>query len=175
VYARHGPGHEMTEHRETSEFDRWVAALQQAILENEQALFSAKVLAEAREPYSLGVMNGFDGYGLVVGACGDTMEFFLGRNGERIERISFMTDGCGPTVACASMLSRMVQGKRLAEAAAIEAAEVILALDGLPPEHVHCATLAVSTLRQAISRCGQEGDVGQDTTQPATQGEIGSE
>jgi nitrogen fixation protein NifU and related proteins len=166
VCARHGPEYEMTEHREINGFDSWVAALQQAILEHEQALFSAKVLAEAREPHSLGVMNECDGYGLVVGPCGDTMEFFLQRDGERIERASFMTDGCGPTVACGSMLSRMVQGKRLAEAAAVEAAELVLALDGLPPEHVHCATLAVSTLRQAISCCGQ------DATQPATEGEI---
>jgi nitrogen fixation NifU-like protein len=146
----------MSEHTETDELNRWAAALQQAILERELALFSAKVLAEAREPYRLGVMDEFDGYGLVVGPCGDTMEFFLRRDGERIERISFMTDGCGPTVACGSMLSRMVQGRRLAEAAAIEAANVILALDGLPPEHIHCATLAVNTLQQAIANCSSE-------------------
>jgi nitrogen fixation NifU-like protein len=67
-----------------------------------------------------------------------------------------MTDGCGPTVACGSMLTRMVQGRNPAEAAAIEAAELILALDGLPPEHIHCATLAVNTLHQAIANCCPE-------------------
>ena len=41
--------------------------------------------------------------------------------------------------------------------AAIEAAEVIIALDGLPPEHIHCATLAVNTLREAIVDCQPEG------------------
>jgi nitrogen fixation NifU-like protein len=143
----------MTEQREKNDFDRWVAALQEAILEREQALYSAKVLAEARQPQNMGVMHDFDGYGLVVGPCGDTMEFFLRLNGERIEEAAFMTDGCGPTVACGSMLTRMAQGKSLAEAAAIEAAEVIIALDGLPAEHVHCATLAVNTLQQAIADC----------------------
>ena len=147
----------MTEQTETNDFDRFVAALQAAILEREQALFSAKVLAEARQPQNMGVMDTFDGYGLVFGSCGDTMEVFLRVDGERIEKASFMTDGCGPTVACGSMLTRMAQGKSLAEAAAIEAAEVIIALDGLPPEHIHCATLAVNTLREAIADCCPEG------------------
>jgi nitrogen fixation NifU-like protein len=148
---------DMAEQIETNDFERWVAALQEAILERERALFSARVLAEARQPQNMGVMNEFDGYGLVLGPCGDTMEIFLGLNGGRIEKAAFMTDGCGPTVACGSVLTQMVQGQSLAEAAAIEAAELILALDGLPPEHVHCATLAVNTLQQAITDCSTEG------------------
>lgn len=148
----------MAEQGETSDFDRWVTALQAAILECEQALFSARVLAEARQPRNLGIMDGSDGYGLVFGPCGDTMEISLRLNGERIERATFMTDGCGPTVACGSMVTGMVLGKSLAEAAALEAAEVIIALDGLPAEHVHCATLAVNTLHQAIADCCPEGD-----------------
>lgn len=146
----------MPEQGETNDFDRWVAALQEAILERERALFSAKVLTEARQPQNMGVMDDPDGYGLVFGSCGDTMEVFLQLNGERIDKLAFMTDGCGPTVACGSILTRMAQGKSLAEAAAIEAADVITALDGLPPEHIHCATLAVSTLHQAIADCCPE-------------------
>ena len=147
----------MTEQTDTNDFDRLVAALQEAILEREQAMFSAKVLAEARQPHNMSVMDQFDGYGLVFGSCGDTMEIFVRLDGERIQEASFMTDGCGPTVACGSLLTRMVQGKSLAEAAAIEAAEVIIALDGLPPEHIHCATLAVNTLREAIADCCPKG------------------
>jgi len=85
------------------------------------------------------------------------MEFFVRLNGERIEEVSFMTDGCGPTVACGSMVTKMAQGRSLAEAAAIEAAEVLLSLDGLPAEHVHCATLAVNTLHEALADCRPEG------------------
>ena len=147
----------MTEQTDTSDFDRFVAALQEAILEREQATFSAKVLAEARQPHNMGVMDQFDGYGLVFGSCGDAMEIFLRLSGEQIDQASFMTDGCGPTVACGSLLTRMAQGKSLAEAAAIDAAEVIIALDGLPPEHIHCATLAVNTLREAIADCSPKG------------------
>ncbi len=95
----------MTGQEETNDLDRWVAALQAAILEREQALFSARVLAESRQPQHVGLMDDPDGYGLVFGPCGDTMEMFLRLNGERIEGMSFMTDGCGPTVACGSMLT----------------------------------------------------------------------
>ena len=143
----------MAERRETSDFERWVAALQQALLEREREIFSEKVLEEAHQPQNVGIMLDPDGHALLCGPCGDVMEMFLRVRDSRIEIAAFMTDGCGPTVACGSMLTRMVQGKRLEEAAAIEAADLIIALDGLPPEHVHCATLAVHTLRQAIDTC----------------------
>ena len=143
----------MAEQPETSDFERWVAALQQAILEREQELFSAVVLQEARQPQNMRVMLDADGHALLLGSCGDTMEMFVQVRDSRIKAAAFMTDGCGLTVACGSMLTGMAQGKTLEEAAVIEAADLILALDGLPPEHVHCATLAVHTLHQALEDC----------------------
>jgi nitrogen fixation NifU-like protein len=105
----------------------------------------------------MGMMLDPDGYGLVCGPCGDTMQMFLRVQDSRIEIAAFLTDGCGPTVACGSMLTQMARGQGLGEAEAIEAADLIIALDGLPPEHVHCATLAVNTLRAAIAGHRQEG------------------
>ena len=67
----------MTEQEETNNLDRWVIALQQALLEQAEAMFSATVLAEARQPHNMGVMDAFDGYGLVTGPCGDIMEIFV--------------------------------------------------------------------------------------------------
>ena len=153
---------DMTEQAETNDLDRWVAALQAALLEAQRAIFSEKVLAEANEPQNVGIMDEADGYGIVFGSCGDTMEFFVRLNGDRIQDVSFMTDGCGPTIACGSMVTRMAKGKSLTEAAAIEGADVILALDGLPPEHVHCATLAASTLQEAIADCAAGDACGAD-------------
>ncbi len=140
----------MAEQREENDFARWVAALQQAIIEQDRALFSETVLREARHPRNMTVMLEADGHALLHGPCGDTMEIFLRIHDSQIETAAFMTDGCGPTVACGSMLTRMVQGKSLEEAGALEAAELIIALDGLPPEHIHCATLAVDTLHAAM-------------------------
>jgi len=148
----------MAEQQETNDFDRWVAALQQALLEQEQAIFSAKVLEEARHPQNVGIMLEPDGHAFLTGPCGDSMEMFLRVRDSRIEIAAFMTDGCGPTVACGSMLTKMVRGKALQEAASIEAADLIVALDGLPAEHIHCATLAVQTLQQAMDACHPQSE-----------------
>jgi nitrogen fixation NifU-like protein len=152
----------VAEQRETSDFERWVVALQQALLERERLIFSERVINEARNPQNVGMMLDPDGHALVCGPCGDTMEMFLRVRDSRIEIAAFMTDGCGPTAACGSMLTTMVRGKSLEEAVAIDAGDLIIALDGLPPEHVHCATLAVQALRQAIDTCQQQSE-GQGT------------
>jgi nitrogen fixation NifU-like protein len=146
----------LTEQRNTIDFERWVELLQAEILRREQEMFSARVLAEARDPKNLGAILDPDGRAAVTGPCGDTMEIFLRVNGSRIEEAAFLTDGCGPTVACGSLVTQMVEGKTLEEATTLEAADLILALDGLPPEHIHCATLAVNTLQQAIADCSPE-------------------
>jgi nitrogen fixation NifU-like protein len=136
---------------ETADFDTIVAILQRALSEQIEAVYSGAVLEEARHPHNLGALLDPDGHAVVLGSCGDTMEMFLRINGSRIEVATFGTDGCGPTVACGSMLTRMVQGMTLDQAGAVDGADLILALDGLPAEHVHCATLAVEALREAIA------------------------
>lgn len=137
--------------------DRMVAEVQRQITEQEEALYSARVLAEARHPRNLGAMLEPDAHAAVRGPCGDRMEIFLRLNGSRIQLAAFMTDGCAPTVACGSMLTTMVQGMTLEQAVAIEGGDLIIALDSLPADHVHCATLAVNTLRQAIAHRRQKG------------------
>ncbi|OPX37063.1 MAG: hypothetical protein B1H13_13500 [Desulfobacteraceae bacterium 4484_190.3] len=42
-----------------------------------------------------------DGYGKRTGDCGDTVEFFLTIFGGRIKSVSFKTNGCINTNACA--------------------------------------------------------------------------
>jgi nitrogen fixation protein NifU and related proteins len=127
-----------------------MAELQNEIAAQEAAICSARVLAEAQHPRNLGAMLDPDGHAFLFGACGDMIEIFFRLEGPRIKVATFMTDGCGPTVACGSMLTTMVQGKTLDQAAAIRAADLVAALDGLPQDHVHCASLAVNALRLAI-------------------------
>jgi nitrogen fixation NifU-like protein len=140
------------EHQEeTTNFDRVVAELQRAIIEQEQALYSARVIEEAHNPTNMGRMAEPDAYGIVHGWCGDTMEIYLRLDEESVKEATFVTDGCGPSVACGSMLTRMVQGMSLEEASGIRPEDLIVALDGLPEDSVHCAELAVKTLWEAIA------------------------
>jgi len=144
---------------EVTDFERMVAELQGQITEQERTLYSDKVIEEAHNPSNLGRMPKPDAYGIVHGWCGDTMEIYLRLNGSRIREATFMTDGCGPSVACGSMLTRLLQGVSLEEASQIEPEDLITALDGLPDESVHCAELTVSTLQEAIANRHAEGKV----------------
>jgi nitrogen fixation NifU-like protein len=140
----------MAEQDSRPSIDRIFAALQAAIAEQERALYSEIVLREARNPTHLEVMEDADAVARILGWCGDTMQFYLRLDGGRIEAATFTTDGCGPTVACGNMLARMVCGMSLSEAGQIAPRDLIRALDGLPEENLHCADLAVNTLRKAL-------------------------
>ena len=104
-------------------------------------------------------MSAPDAVGIVQGWCGDTMEIYLRMNSSRIREATFMTDGCGPTVACGSVLTTMARGMSLDEASEITPENLIAALDGLPEESVHCAELAVNTLQEAIANGRADGSM----------------
>jgi nitrogen fixation NifU-like protein len=141
----------MEHQEETTDFDRMVAELQREIIEQARATYSAQVIEEFYHPTNLGRMSAPDACGIVHGWCGDTMEIYLRLNGQRIREATFMTDGCGPSVACGSMLTTMARGMSLEEAGQITPQDLLAALGGLPEESVHCAELAVSTLHEAIA------------------------
>lgn len=140
--------------------DRLVEGLERQVMEQARAVYSDKVIQEFHNPRNLSRMPAPDAWGIVHGWCGDTMEVYLRLDGERIEQATFMTDGCVPTVACGSMLTQMATGMSLAEAAKIEPEDLIAILDGLPEENLHCAELAVNTLREAIANGGRVRDEG---------------
>jgi nitrogen fixation NifU-like protein len=137
--------------RENDHLNWLVAELQRQIDEQERTLYSAKVIQEVHHPRNVGRMPEPDAHAVVRGWCGDTMEIYLRLNGERIEAATFFTDGCGPTVACGSKLTKMVTGMSPKQAGQVSAQELIDALDGLPEDSLHCAELAVQTLQAAIA------------------------
>jgi nitrogen fixation NifU-like protein len=134
-----------------SDFDRLVADLQQQVIEQALQVYSTKVVESYYHPQNLGRLAQPDAHSVLQGPCGDTMEFFLRFRGMHVKRATFITDGCGPTVACGSVLTTMVEGLSLEEVASIEPEDLIDALGGLPEESVHCARLAIETLRAAIA------------------------
>ena len=135
-----------------SDFERFVEQLQRKIDEQERELYSARVIEHARDPRNVGSLENADGFAVVTGWCGDTMKIYLRLGPERtIRQVTFITDGCGPTLACGSMMTVLVRGLSPEEALKISADKLIRALDGLPAESVHCAELTVNTLRAAIA------------------------
>lgn len=112
--------------------------------------FSDVVIQLIRNRDNMGTFDRPDAQGHFLGKCGDRMQIDLQLVGERILGARFLADGCGATLACGSMITKMACSKTLKEAEKIKPDELIVALDGLPEDHLHCAELAVMTLREAI-------------------------
>ncbi len=95
-------------------------------------------------------MEKADFHGKLTGPCNDTVEIFLKADNEKITKASFLTDGCGVTISCGSMFSKMIEGKSIDDVLEMTPDDLINALDGLPDENLHCARLAVSTVHMAL-------------------------
>ncbi len=92
-----------------------------------------------------------DGYGNRTGECGDTIEIFLVIRNDRIQNISFDTNGCMNSIACANTVVRLAEGKTITRAWEITPEDVIAFLETLPTHENHCAELAVGALYLALS------------------------
>jgi nitrogen fixation protein NifU and related proteins len=108
-------------------------------------------------PLNYGQPKRFNGHARITGPCGDTMEFWLEIENDHVVQIGFTTNGCGPSRAAGSMASELASGRLVQEAAQIEQADILEALNGLPGESEHCALLASNTLKAAIEDFGRRG------------------
>jgi nitrogen fixation NifU-like protein len=135
---------------ESDEFQKVVDELQEAILKDAREVYSETVIDHAMNPRNAGTIANADGYGKVKGSCGDTMELWLKVNNAVITNATFMTDGCGTSIAAGSMVTDMASGKNITEAIKITRQDILDQLGGLPEESEHCAVLASNTLKKAI-------------------------
>ena len=93
------------------DFVKMVEDLQKKIEYEEEATYSQTVIREYRNPSNFGMMENPDAFGEVKGPCGDTMKISLRIEDRKIRDACFWTDGCGATIACGSMLTKMIKGE----------------------------------------------------------------
>jgi nitrogen fixation protein NifU and related proteins len=110
-----------------------------------------------------------DGYGKKTGGCGDTVEYYLSVQQNRIACISFSTDGCLNTNACANALSTLCEGKSIEECWSITPEAVADYLETLPVQEIHCAELAVGAFYLALASIQKTPEAGQETKRPQKQ------
>ncbi len=114
-------------------------------------MYTEKVMDHFQNPRNVGEISDANGVGEVGNAvCGDIMKIFLKVEDGRIADVKFKTFGCGAAIATSSMVTEMVKGKTLNEALEITNKAVAEALDGLPPQKMHCSNLAADALHKAI-------------------------
>jgi Mrp family chromosome partitioning ATPase/predicted Fe-Mo cluster-binding NifX family protein len=103
-------------------------------------------------PVNFGPLKGASTNARLKGPCGDTMEFWLRVEADRILQVNFTTDGCGASVLSGAMAGKLASGKTLAEACKVTPQQVEEAAGGLPDDHKHCAVLALKTLCAAVAQ-----------------------
>lgn len=115
-------------------------------------LYSKKVLEQFQNTKNYGKIEDADGIGKVGNPkCGDVMWIYIKvDNNGFVQDAKYETFGCVAAIATSSIAIDMILGKPVDEALAITNKAVAEALDGLPPEKMHCSLLAEQGIKAAI-------------------------
>jgi nitrogen fixation NifU-like protein len=113
--------------------------------------YSSAVMDHFANPRNVGTIDDADGIGEVGNAkCGDIMKIYLKIDDNKIQDVKFNTFGCGAAIATSSMATELIKGKTVEDALSLTNKAVIEALDGLPPQKIHCSVLAEEAVKAAI-------------------------
>lgn len=113
--------------------------------------YSEKVMDHFMNPRNVGEIEGANAVGQVGNSkCGDIMKMYMDIEDGVINDVKFRTFGCGAAIATSSMATELVKGKTVEEALKLTNKAVMEALDGLPPEKIHCSVLAEEAIHSAL-------------------------
>ncbi len=114
-------------------------------------MYSPQVLDHFEHPRNAGeVANPDASVQIENPACGDVLKLTLKVTDSRIDEIRFLAQGCVSAVACASLLTELLQGKTIAEARQLRREELVRSIGGLPEASLHASHLAMDALTAAI-------------------------
>jgi len=129
-------------------------------------LYSEKVMDHFKNPRNVGKMEDADGIGEVGNVkCGDIMKMYIKVRDNIIVDVKFNTFGCGSAIATSSMATEMIKGKSIDEALELSNKAVVEALDGLPPQKIHCSVLAEEAVKAAVKDYYDKNGIAYDPDQ----------
>ena len=124
--------------------------IQTELIDEHDSAFSDVARQLIRRKENMGTFDQPDATGKFTGWCDDTMQIQFLLDGNIIQDAKFTTDGCGATIACGSMLTKMVKSMTLDQAMKISPDDLLEKLVSIPEDHEHCLSLAVTTLRKTV-------------------------
>jgi nitrogen fixation NifU-like protein len=84
------------------ELVHFVENLQLRIMDETREAFGDRGFERWLKPKYRGAIRNPNGYGRIIGSCGDTMQIFLKFENDRVIDASYITDGCGSSNVCGS-------------------------------------------------------------------------
>ena len=120
-------------------------------------MYSTELLNHFEHPRNAGALAHPDASVQIENpACGDVLQLTLKLSGNRIDKIGFLAKGCVASMACASALTELVQGKTIAQARELAREELLHAVGGLPSASLHATHLAMDALAAALNQLAGE-------------------
>jgi nitrogen fixation protein NifU and related proteins len=81
-------------------------------------------------------------------ACGDMLRLFARVEGDTLAAVTFKARGCVASIAAASALTELLEGRTRQSLLELKPADIESAVDGLEPESKHAAQLCIDGVRQ---------------------------
>jgi len=115
--------------------------------------YTDKVQQHFLHPQNVGEIENPSGTGDVGSlACGDALKLTIKVDSDDvIVDAKFKTFGCASAIASSSVLTEMVKGMKVDEAAKITNEDIAERLGGLPKEKMHCSVMGREALEAAIA------------------------